>query len=141
MFSPKFLCPVCVIELPIVHAVHDGHQLLELSLTFLLAPLGHEVLAEARDHPHDLAEGPHLHHVGELLVHVPQGEFSVLNLLHQLGVILVQAELPDRRDKTLEVSHPQQLLDKCFGLELFEVIYVFSCSNEYDWRFCASHST
>ena len=72
----------------VVHAVHDGHQLLQsglgkqvknpgyisvFHLALLFTALGHEVLAEAGDHAHDLGEGAHLHHVGELLVPAHEG--------------------------------------------------------------------
>ena len=52
----------------VIHAVHDGHELLEPGLTILLATFGHEVLTEARDHAHDLRHWAHLHYIGKLLV-------------------------------------------------------------------------
>ena len=52
----------------VIHAVHDGHQLLEPGLALLLTAFGHEVLAESRDHAHDLGERAHLHHISKLLV-------------------------------------------------------------------------
>ena len=52
----------------IIHAVHDGHELLQSGLTFLFTTFGHEILTEPGNHAHDLRERTHLHHIGELLV-------------------------------------------------------------------------
>ena len=52
----------------IIHAVHDGHELLQSGLTFLFTTFGHKILTEPGNHAHDLRERPHLHHIGELLV-------------------------------------------------------------------------
>ena len=60
----------------VIHAVHDGHQLLEPGLALLLTAFGHEVLAESRDHAHDLGERAHLHHISKLLVPAHQTNFS-----------------------------------------------------------------
>ena len=45
-------------------------------------------LTESWNHSHDLSEGSHLHDVLELLVHVPEGELAVLDLVHQLIVVI-----------------------------------------------------
>ena len=52
----------------IIHAVHDGHELLQSGLTLLFTTFGHKILTEPGNHAHDLRERAHLHHIGELLV-------------------------------------------------------------------------
>ena len=51
---------------------------------------------------HDLAKGPELLNIEELLVHVPQGELAMLDFVKQL-LVLVQPKLTEVRcNRTLQ---------------------------------------
>merc|ERR1719341_2893928 len=137
----ELFAPISIIKLLVIHAVHDGHQLLEPGLALLLAALGHKVLAKPRDHPHDLRERAHLHHIRKLLVHVSKGELPMLELVHQPVIALAKLQLAHSLHQGFQVTHAQKFLNKSLRSKLLQVINVFSSTYENDRGLCGSNCT
>ena len=81
---------------------------------------------------HDLVNRAHLHDVLELFVHVSQSELTLLELLEQLFIV-VQVELLDFVNETLDIAHSEQLAYEWTRLEGLKVVRVFTGTNENDW--------
>lgn len=91
-------------------------------------------------HTHnDLREGTHFHDVLELLVHVPNGELAVLDLLQQL-LVVVQLQFVHLVDQALDVAHAQQLADERLRLERLQIVDVLTGADENDGRIGRCHT-